>query len=378
MKYIFRNIFIFAKQETMIFVILLLCVFASGFVMNFSYGLYYNYNASLNDANKDLKVLRPEVNKNEKLTKGELQKFVEALDEKTQEEIILIYASSDLTKIGFDEHYGYFPMRFDITANKFCTSSYLREIWEGKGMITGGRFFTDEEEELGINSAMVSSKESEAPDVGETVNFLGQEYTVIGKYNSDSNTPIIPFLAVPNDLELNRCMLTFDSAPKRSTYENIKNTAMEIIPNKLIFPDLKLPDDDLVSLYKNMILISAFVAVLSVMNFAMLYLFIIRKRKNSLAVMRLCGIRKGRATAIYLGECLVLSVPAFALGMLSFSIMLNTVFSNMFAHMGEAFNPLIYLVIFIIYLIAMLIILGAIIFCNTGVDIKECLAEGKI
>lgn len=376
MKYIFRNIFTFARQETMIFVILLVCVFASGFVMNFSYGMYYNYNASLSDANEDLKTIAPYLNKNEKLTKGEFQQFIETLDEKTQEEIILIFASSDLTKIGFDEHHGDFPMRFDITGNKYCVSSYLKEGWEERGMITSGRFFSDKEEELGINSAMIPY-DSEL-SVGDTVEFLGQAYTVIGKYKSYSNTPIVPFLTVPDDLEINSCMITFDSAPKRSIYENIKNTAMEIIPNKLIFPDLKLPDDDLVSLYKTMILISAFVAVLSVMNFAMLYLFIIRKRKNSLAVMRLCGIRKRQATAIYLGECLILSVPAFTMGMLIFSIMLKTLFSNMFVHMSEAFSPLIYFSIFIIYLIAMLIILGAIIFCNTGIDIKECLAEGKI
>ena len=376
MKYIFRNIFTFARQETMIFVILLVCVFASGFVMNFSYGIYYNYSASLNDANEDLKTITPDLNENEKLTKGEFRQFIEALDEKTQEEIILIFASSDLTKIGFDEHHGDFPMRFDITGNKFCVSSYLKEVWEEGKMITSGRFFSDEEEELGINSAMIPY-DSEL-SVGDTVEFLGQTYTVIGKYKSYTNTPIVPFLTVPDDLEINNCMITFDSAPKRSVYENIKNRAMEIIPNKLIFPDLKLPDDDLVSLYKTMILISAFVAVLSVMNFAMLYLFIIRKRKNSLAVMRLCGIRKSQATAIYLGECLILSVPAFTMGMLIFSIMLKTLFSNMFVHMSEAFSPLVYFSIFIIYLIAMLIILGAIIFCNTSIDIKECLAEGKI
>lgn len=376
MKYIFRNIFIFARQETMIFVILLVCVFASGFVMNFSYGMYYNYNASLNDANEDLKTIAPYLNENEKLTKGEFRQFIETLDEKTQEEIILIFASSDLTKIGFDEHHGDFPMRFDITGNKYCVSSYLKEGWEESGMVTSGRFFSDKDEELGINSAMIPY-DSEL-SVGDTVEFLGQAYTVIGKYKSYSNTPIVPFLTVPDDLEINYCMITFDSAPKRSTYENIKNTAMEIIPNKLIFPDLKLPDDDLVSLYKTMILISAFVAVLSVMNFAMLYLFIIRKRKNSLAVMRLCGIRKSQAAAIYLGECLILSVPAFTMGMLFFSIILKKLFSNMFVHMSEAFSPLIYFSLFIIYLIAMLIILGAIIFCNTGIDIKECLAEGKV
>lgn len=376
MKYIFRNIFIFARQETMIFVILLVCVFASGFVMNFSYGMYYNYNASLNDANEDLKTIAPYLNKNEKLTKGEFRQFIETLDEKTQEEIILIFASSDLTKIGFDEHHGDFPMRFDITGNKFCVSSFLKEGWEEREMVTSGRFFSNEEEELGINSAMIPY-DSEL-SVGDTVEFLGQAYTVIGKYKSYTNTPIVPFLTVPDDLEINNCMITFDSPPTRSVYENIKNTAMEIIPNKLIFPDLKLPDDDLVSLYKTMILISAFVAVLSVMNFAMLYLFIIRKRKNSLAVMRLCGMRKRQAAAIYLGECLILSVLAFTIGMLIFSIMLKTLFSNMFVHMSEAFSPLIYFLIFIIYLIAMIIILGAIIFCNTGIDIKECLAEGKI
>lgn len=376
MKYIFKNIINFAKQETIIFVILLVCVFASAFVMNFSYGLYYNYNTSLNEADEDLKTVSPTLNENETLTKAEFQQYLEALDEKTQEDVILIYASSDLTKAGYDEQYSYFPMRFDITGNKICQSSLIKEIWEGEGMVTSGRLLSNDEEELGTNSAMVPHGSDLS--LGDTVDFFGQTYTIVGKYKSDSRTLLVPFLTVPGDVEINRCMITFANAPRRLVYNDLKNTANQIIPNKLIFPELQLPDDDTASLYRSMILIAVFVAVLSVMNFAMLYLFIIRKRKNMLAVMRLCGVRKGQAASIYLGECLILSVPAFAIGTLTFYIMLNNLFGEIFPYMSEAFNPLVYCAIFLVYLIVMLIILGVIIFGNTGIDIKECLAEGKI
>lgn len=108
MKYIFRNIAIFAKRETMIFTILIFCVLTSAFVMNFSYGLYINYNTAINESSEELKTIVPLVNENEILTKGEFRTFIESLDGEMQEKISLIFASSDLTEIGYDDHYSFF------------------------------------------------------------------------------------------------------------------------------------------------------------------------------------------------------------------------------------------------------------------------------
>lgn len=138
-------------------------------------------------------------------------------------------------------------------------------------------------------------------------------------------------------------------------------------------------DDDYLALYRNIILISVLVAAVSVMNFAMLYLFIIRKRRNSLAVMRLCGARKWQTALIYLGECVIITIPAFGLGTLVFDVLLKNYFVKQFPYMNDAFNsPLVYIAVFGIYLVVMLVILGIIIYRSTRPDIKECLSEGKI
>ena len=378
MKYVFRNISIFAKRETMIFIILIICVLTSAFVMNFSYGLYINYNTAINESSQELKTILPLVNENAVLSKGEFQNFVEKLDKDTQEKISLVFASSDLTEIGYDDHYSFFPMRFNITENTYSVPDVIREQWTSSKMITSGEYISNAGEKAGAYSAIVSQEICDK-ELGDKIEFLGSEYTVVGTYSGGSYTPIVPFLTVPNDIKISECSITFFNTLTRSTYENLKKTARETLSDKLIFPELLLPDDDYLALYRNIILISMLVAAVSVMNFAMLYLFIIRKRRNSLAVMRLCGARKWQTALIYLGECIIITIPAFGLGTLVFDMLLKNYFIKQFPYMNDAFNsPLVYIAIFGIYLVVMLVILGIIIYRSTRSDIKECLSEGKI
>lgn len=377
MKYIFRNIAIFAKRETMIFTILIFCVLTSAFVMNFSYGLYINYNTAINESSEELKTIVPLVNENEILTKGEFRTFIESLDGEMQEKISLIFASSDLTEIGYDDHYSFFPMRFNISENTYSVPDVIREKWTSSKMITSGEYISNEDEKAGSYSAIVSQEICDKKE-GDKIDFLGNSYTVVGTYKGGSYTPIVPFLTVPDDIIIKECSFTFSNALTRPTYENLKSAAKKTLYNKLIFPDLLLPDDDSIALYRNIILISVLIAALSVMNFAMLYLFIIRKRKNTLAVMQLCGARKWQTVLIYLGECMIITIPAFGMGTLLFDILLKTCFIKHFLYIEEAFSLLVYIVIFGIYSVVMIVVLGCIISRSTHSDIKECLSEGKI
>lgn len=377
MKYIFRNIAIFAKRETMIFTILIFCVLTSAFVMNFSYGLYINYNTAINESSEELKTIVPLVNENEILTKGEFRTFIESLDGEMQEKISLIFASSDLTEIGYDDHYSFFPMRFNISENTYSVPDVIREKWTSSKMITSGEYISNEDEKAGSYSAIVSQEICDKKE-GDKIDFLGNSYTVVGTYKGGSYTPIVPFLTVPDDIIIKECSFTFSNALTRPTYENLKSAAKKTLYNKLTFPDLLLPDDDSIALYRNIILISVLIAALSVMNFAMLYLFIIRKRKNTLAVMQLCGARKWQTVLIYLGECMIITIPAFGMGTLLFDILLKTCFIKHFLYIEEAFSLLVYIVIFGIYSVVMIVVLGCIISRSTHSDIKECLSEGKI
>lgn len=377
MKYIVKNITVFAKNETAIFVLMIVCIFSAAFIMNFTYGLYMNYNTALNEANKELKTIYPLVSDNARLTKGEFQEYIEALDAKIQNAVELIYAEADLTKNGYDDHYSYFPMRFDIKDNKYLTPEKVRDIWVGTKLVTRGEYITAEEEETGAYVALVSGDICDK-DIGESIDFLGNTYTVKGVYVAGSFTPLVPFLTVPGDIEVDVCSFTFSEVITRSAYNDLKATADKVIPNKLIFPELQLPDDDTTALYRNIILISILVAGVSVMNFAMLYLFIVRKRKKELVIMRLCGAVKIHITVILLGECLFMAIPAFTLGSLFFDIMLKTVLCDHFPYMSEVFGLSVYLLIAAIYTVVMVIISGAMIVRIINSEIKECLAERTV
>lgn len=376
MKFVFRNLKIFAKTEPVIFFVMLICVITSSFILNISYGLYRNYSTALIEGDEAMKEINPELNEDAPLSKGDFQRYIEALQPETRDKLTLIYAAAHLPSEEDPNEKIYFPMRFNYNNGEYCASALVKDIWEQSGLITEGRFLNDEEEKDGLFSAIVPS--SSRGRLGDTTEMFGKEYTIVGKYNNPSKCPLVPFLTVPSDLKIDACSFTFKSALTRKMYEDITRTAFAVIPDRMKFPKLALPDDDMARLYGNIILISLLIAILSVMNFAMLYLFVIRKRKNSLAVFRICGATKLSVLMIYLGECLAISVPSFWLGTGIFHILLKSVFGGIFPYMEEAFNPFVYPSIFLIYMITMFAIIIPMIVKNVKTDIKSCLAEGKI
>lgn len=369
MKICLRNIASFARGETVLFSVVIVCVFVSAFVLNFSYGLYQNYNVSIIEGDEELKDFIPTVAEDALLTKGEFQRYIEAISPEVQNEMTLIYCSSG-------EDAEWFPMRFLITDGSYRVPPLIRELWEDRGMVVEGRYLSDEESSAGKLAAVVSEESEES--VGGTVRFLEKEYAVVGKYKGAGKTPLVPFLTVPDELQINDVSISFDKAINRKIFDELASTAAEIIPGKLVMPELSLADSDVVYLYNNIILISVLISVLSVMNFAMLYLFIIRKRKKPLAVLRICGAGRIRVSLICIGECLLITVPVYWLGTGLFCILLITVFGDIFPYMAGAFSPYIYLSIFGIYVLTMLAVVGGFIAKNISASIKSSITEGTI
>ena len=54
MKYILKNLKALIKNEGMIFMLMIVCIISSSLIINFSYGLYQNYNVIKNESKSDL------------------------------------------------------------------------------------------------------------------------------------------------------------------------------------------------------------------------------------------------------------------------------------------------------------------------------------
>lgn len=97
MKYVLQNIRTLAKNEKFIFAVMLICVFVSAWVMTFSYGLYHNYAAMLdNEAGKGYDI-QPEITEGMTLTRKDLVRFFDGLSPATLDAMNTVFIQS-----GFD------------------------------------------------------------------------------------------------------------------------------------------------------------------------------------------------------------------------------------------------------------------------------------
>ena len=385
MKYILYNIRNLARNEKFIFAIMLICVFVSAWIMTFAYGLYQNYHALVVEGEDTGKQAHPDIVEEMALTYGEIKAYLEALPDELLSGTSCIIC---MTNVCFEDGYLLGEMydqnlysRFTVRNGNYQTSSFIEELWKSKGILVSGRFFTDEDEMSGNDCIMVGSRTLPEQEFhaqysnviidDSTVLLYGKEYKIIGTHNGFEFT--VPFLSVPAETTLSHFFIDFEKPMTKKIYNTLIHTANEVIPGKLSFPELELPDSESLYIYHNIMMISVFIAALTIVNFAFLYNFIFSKRKRQLAIMRICGCTAGRAVRICLGECIMLCVPVFLAGMLTYIPFMKYVLSPLFEYMADSYSLWIYAAIFGIYFVMMLIIMGILL---SG-QIRKTLAEGR-
>ncbi|MBQ8515339.1 MAG: FtsX-like permease family protein [Ruminococcus sp.] len=380
MKQILRNIRMFLRREKMIFTVMVICIFSSALILNFAYGLYQNFNTQKMEDNADLQEIVIDIDDDSQLTRKEFQTYIESLSEDVLQNMT-VFVAGTLEGVGEDT-YNTLDCRFEYYNGKYKVMEEYRENIEKS--LHSGRMITDEEENSGAYVALVSYDDATGRNDfiksimkdEDTIILFGREYEIIGEAPT-TITPSIPFLSVPEDFIFDDIViLSFDNVINKPVYEELKMQADTVIPEKLIFPELDLPDPDSITLYNNIILISLLIAVLSLLNFAMLYHFVLEKRSRDLAIMRICGCTKRRALLIYLGECAVLSVPVYLIGTGLFILLLDHVFDDLFIYMKQAYSMQVYLIIFIGYILLMLLILGIMISRHISKTILQEWKEG--
>lgn len=377
MSYILKNITRFLKNERLIFCVIVICVLCSSLILNFSYGLYQNYNVKKTESEIELNTIIPTIAEGCTLTKGDLQKYSMALTQDTLDAMEVIYGMAELDNFKAED-YGEMYMRYTIRKGRFQICEHTKESFERQGQLLTGRYITNEEEANGAYVALNSIEMGDTLSDGEgKIRLFGNDYTIIGTYKGASSLPIVPFLTIPDSLPLTGFGIMFYHNVTRAQYNELTSVAEEIIPGKLIFDDLQFPDSDTVYLYNNIILIAILISLVSAINFSMLYLYLVKKRSHELSVFRICGCTKSKAVHYYLGECILISVPTYFVGIGLYIILLKHVLSGVFEFMEQAYSWKIYLIIFLIYLAVVLLLMEIVIRRKISTSVMDGLRGGR-
>lgn len=362
-KYILKNIKAFVKTEKMIFLLIIMCIITSSFIINFSYGLYQNYHVLKEEEESELYEFNVLFNnsKNAFVSKKELKNAVLSFTD-TLNESIDMYLVEPLCDEFMDTGFNRIVIRFSIKDRNIMPCDVFESNMKEYDTLISGRYFSDEEEKHGERVALafddIGKNESFTESLmidDDTIQFQGNKFKIIGIQKI--HPLIVPFNSLEDDTPINNILFSFKKPITRSFYDEIKNVLISNFGNLANVPDIDIPEAENYYLYNTIILISIMIAFLAAINFAILYKYILSKRTKSLAIFRICGCTKAKVRAMFISECMIIAVPLFAATTLIYDKFVLPKLGRHFEYIESAYSIKLYLLIFGIYIATTFVVL---------------------
>lgn len=367
MKYILKNIILFKKNQPVFLVLIIVSVFITSIMINFSYGLYLNYRDKKNSEIDALRHLQIEINEDADLTKSNLEDCILHLPTDLEQLINTIRVRLEDNGVGID-------CAIAVRDGTYITPAVYRDNLIKANFIDS--YFTDKQEKNGDLVALCWDyrKANQFPlqgnnlvQEGDFLQIQGNSYQVIGLQTWSDYHIMLPFGSLNPETILDSnegIYLHFNKAISKRQYDKLYAAFNGHFGDKIQIPSLPLDPSDNRSLYNTIMLISVCITIIAAINFAILFQYIMLQREKTLAVYRICGLRKTQAVLIYLSECACILVPVYALGSLTFHYLFLPVLTQFITYIHTAYTWSSYLFLFLTYVISSAAILLLIIQAN--------------
>lgn len=364
MKYILKNILNFIKEECMVFILLCLSIICSVSILYAAYGIYSAVNKSLLESayGSDDLTFNFTDSPSGYPTKGQLMAVLDSINMEILEGLDIIVADGwfpdDVEKAGYE-----FDFIFRYSNGKISCAEQIHTNLVQSGLWRGGSFFNQQQYQQGELVAIAGTPDSELSQLAdypynnadEYVIVDGKRYRCIGK-QSAMNTPMIPFTTVADDLVLEWVAFGAKGVMTRAEYIEITDAMHGQFPDFDI-PEYPVPDAEEGMIYKSILVICVLIAVISALVYAVLYQYIIDRRKRTLDIFRVSGLTLRQAHRIYLGECLLLLLVCYGIGISIFRYFIFPKLSDIYYYMEEAFSTKTYLILGAVYLLVVYVIM---------------------
>lgn len=382
-KYILKNIIVSMRKSSVIFALFIICFIVSVLVILFSHGVYQNYETMLTfedeywnfiESSPDIsfgKITDTYVDEDAHLTNylgdgkstlGEFRQVLDLMDDKTKcsfTGFFMVYNYKDTDDFfteGIERYEDQMNpllvsrLEYDTSAHQYgLYSSYLENV-----SIAQGRYIT-QEEELSGKPVICLSYDCDEKLLGQKIEFLGKKFEVIGFQDEYSIYEFnVPFSTLPDDLTFYSVSILTDKVITTDTYRKIKEAFTTVYGDNVNFPDFKTADTTEQTFYVSIMLISVALSVLSAINLAILFRYIMLTRRKRLAIFRLSGCTRRKARIMYLGEVAGISIIVFAVCSILYNYIIMPKLTFAFPKIQAVYSFKTYLYLFAIFIVILL------------------------
>lgn len=393
MKYILINLKSFIRNETAIFLLVLLCIFSSVVIINFSFGFYHHLEQKKLDSEVNSKEMSIDFHDptRDTVTKGSLLELLYQLDSDVLDNCIITFegrfAEDKTEDAAIDNSHLVEDMPFCMEDGTI-TVAPLEERWKENAILVDGSYFTAEQVENGEmvciadtekewareEEAAWAAKYSANPDGTYTVN--GKEYACIGHADLFTCVPMVPVTTVADDCYVQRVIFEYSKVMTRNAYTKITGCIREAYGDLADIPELDIQEVDSLKFYNTLLVLCVLLIVMSGIVLSMLYEYVLLQRRRQLTVYRLCGLTRGKAKRLYFMECLCISVIIYMLAVLFFHLVMLPYLGSMFEYIEASCTPYSYTLLGVMYIGISSVILYVMICRQMGGNVVNELKEG--
>lgn len=366
MKYVFINLKNFMIKEKWLFVLTIMVIVVTSLMIHFAYGIYQHFHVVIEN-NKDVATemnitfseKNGDVATKDRLDKclGKIAKRMDDI-EVTGNHITIITMRTELNNICYD-------VRVNIDENGIKAPKSLFKNIKALGELDDGVFWNDTDEKNGTPVAIAYSEEyyyEEFPldsvimlDNGNML-IDEKEYEIIGYQHFTGGEAMIPYNSLNDDVEFELCLILFDEMLTTYTYDLICDIFKEEFGDIVSIGDLPTLDRDSYYTYKTVGLLVVLLAVVASLNFMILYMYIMDKRKNRMSIYRMCGMTKHKVNFINFIECMLICIVTYVVSVTTYAMIFVPNLQRYFVYMKGAYSLKVYIAIGLLYFVILVVV----------------------
>lgn len=375
MRYLSKNISQFIKHSKVIFAVFVICEITSLMLLIFSYGIYQNYSQQV----KDIASNEP-INDEQEWLSFDFSSDISE-DDPVSNEVVFSF----LTELG--DAIGDKIGNVSFNCNGYYMSLIYNDGWqmydighnfEVNGVWYSGRYLNKEdydnaakvcvapiecykeiEDELDYEYDDEVSPEDydyQAYDKNGKVYIDLPEGTfeVVGFYKQMFDKYYIPYTVLPLDAKVTSLpSVSIKQVPYQDEYDRVINLFNKYFGDRIATEDnsdMPVYDVELIRNFQTKMTISIIIAIISSINIAALFKFVIELRRKQMSIFRINGCTKNKLRRMLILEMLFYSIVNSAVCISIFHFVILPRIVDMFPYISLAYTPKGYSLLILIYL----------------------------
>ena len=344
-----------------IYIILIVTQLITAVMLFFVYGVFGSFNAELKEY--EVTEVRIAASFVEDAKMYQLKRCLPGVLEDVQNriEFVGIIGGDDNTSVSIRDTYKNGNYRF---------ADFILEMEK----LLEGRWITEEEATAGDKVAVLPYNGS----VGDMVVIAGESFEVIGVTNNKSSAEnseklqvYVSFMSAPDNLNIGSCVIQFKQLPTQEEYDLFKDTLTAEFGDKVYFPEFEIKDEEEIVSIKTIIAMSFLIGIIAALDTALLYGYIMKRRKKQMAVYGIVGIKHFQKVLINELEIMIISVITTTIGFVLFKFVLEDIVNMIYENAYSVYTTKAYVMMMVIYIFSVIFVTSIISSRNSGKKILD-------